>query len=715
MASIGAAGAVPHAKDPPHPERLLALLAEIGAAADLDAALVALARGAIALLGGDQGAVRAYDVDGRGRHVALWVWPNGTTAPDVHPEPPAGSVAADLKHGGAARVIDDLWQLDPGLSDEERERKRQGMRSSVAVSIEAGGQRIGSLHIDHHEIGYFSPDDLTLAQMLASHAGVVIERARQVARREADAAVRRSERRYRTLIEQSPLPIQVFAPDGEAVAANAAWERLWGVSRSELEGYNILRDPQLRVKGVLPFVERAFAGEAVDIPPIYYDPAEIGKPGRARWLRAHCYAVLEDAGGGTNSAHDSGRIRNGGSLLEVVLLIEDVTGQVEAQEQRDRLTSELRYQLDRTKTITDNATSCLIQLDARGYPLYINPAFERVTGYTLDEIKDRPVHYAVHYKYPDGRPYPMEECPIDSAYPIMQPVPYGEEVFVRKDGTVFPVAFAVAPLERDGQNVGAVVEFRDITLQKEAEEERERLLALEQQARTVAEAASRLRDEFLTVAAHELKTPMTSLRGYAQVTLRRLEREGTLTAERVRTTLEAIDQQTLRLARLVEQLLDVSRIASGRLDLQRQHIDVVGLVRAETDGAQARTDQHTLVLSVSDQPLLAWVDPLRLEQVLTNLLDNAIRYSPEGGLIEVTVSRHDERVQIAVRDRGLGIPAEQRDHLFDRFYQAHADQHRSGLGLGLFIAKQIVDLHGGTITAAFPEDGGSRFAVSLPL
>ncbi|HEV2122142.1 MAG TPA: ATP-binding protein, partial [Chloroflexota bacterium] len=345
----------------------------------------------------------------------------------------------------------------------------------------------------------------------------------------------------------------------------------------------------------------------------------------------------------------------------------------------------------------------------------INPAFERVTGYTLDEIKDRPAHYTVHYKYPDGRPYPMEECPIDSAYPIMQPVPYGEEVFVRKDGTVFPVAFAVAPLERDGQNVGAVVEFRDITQQKEAEEERERLLALEQQARIMAEAASRLRDEFLTVAAHELKTPMTSLRGYAQVTLRRLEREGTLTPERVRTTLKAIDQQTLRLARLVEQLLDVSRIASGRLALQRQHIDVVGLVRAEMDGAQARTDQHTLVLSVSDQPLLAWVDPLRLEQVLANLLDNAIKYSPEGGLIEVAVSRQDERVQIAVRDRGLGIPAEQRAHIFDRFYQAHADQHRSGLGLGLFIAKQIVDLHGGTITAAFPEGGGSRFTVSLPL
>src|ERR671933_633554 len=114
-------------------EWLLTVLAEIGAAAELDAALVALARGAITLLRGHQGAVRAYDVDGRGHHIALWVRPDGSIEPDAHPEPPPGSVAAALKRGGTARVIDDLWQLDPDLSDEERYRKRRGMRSSVAV------------------------------------------------------------------------------------------------------------------------------------------------------------------------------------------------------------------------------------------------------------------------------------------------------------------------------------------------------------------------------------------------------------------------------------------------------------------------------------------------------------------------------------------------------------------------------------------------------
>ncbi len=121
----------------------------------------------------------------------------------------------------------------------------------------------------------------------------------------------------------------------------------------------------------------------------------------------------------------------------------------------ERLTGELRYHLSVTKTITDNAASCLCTMDARGYPTFVNPAFERVTGYVLDEIRDRPLHYAVHYKYPDGRPYPMEECPIDRAYPVMEPVPYGEEIFVRKDGSLFPVAFAVAPSRRSERSRSA--------------------------------------------------------------------------------------------------------------------------------------------------------------------------------------------------------------------------------------------------------------------
>ena len=112
----------------------------------------------------------------------------------------------------------------------------------------------------------------------------------------------------------------------------------------------------------------------------------------------------------------------------------------------------------------------------------------------------------------------------------------------------------------------------------------------------------------------------------------------------------------------------------------------------------------------------AEVDPLRLEQVLTNLLDNAIKYSPDGGTIEVAVSRSmDDALEIAIRDHGPGVPPEKRSLIFERFYQAHGNGHKSGLGLGLYVSRQIVELHGGEITAEFPSDGGSRFVVVLPL
>jgi signal transduction histidine kinase len=108
------------------------------------------------------------------------------------------------------------------------------------------------------------------------------------------------------------------------------------------------------------------------------------------------------------------------------------------------------------------------------------------------------------------------------------------------------------------------------------------------------------------------------------------------------------------------------------------------------------------------------VDPLRLEQVLTNLVNNAIKYSPDGGTIAIAVTQHADTAQVTVRDHGLGIPPEHREHIFDRFYQAHSRSHRSGMGLGLYISRQIVDLHGGSIIADFPADGGTRFVVTLP-
>jgi signal transduction histidine kinase/predicted hydrocarbon binding protein len=226
--------------------------------------------------------------------------------------------------------------------------------------------------------------------------------------------------------------------------------------------------------------------------------------------------------------------------------------------------------------------------------------------------------------------------------------------------------------------------------------------------------AEEVRDEFLSVAAHELKTPMTSLRGFAQVLLRQLERDEVPEPLRLQQALKALDEQSEKLSRLVAQLLDVSRLQAGRLVLERKVTDVVGLVESVVATAQGRTVRHQLALN-APSCALALVDPLRLEQLVTNLVDNAIKYSPEGGPVEVAVAKAAGDVRITVTDHGIGIPTEHRELIFDRFHQAHPEHRLGGMGLGLYISREIAELHGGRIEAAFPSAGGTRMAVTLPV
>ncbi|TMD61723.1 MAG: GAF domain-containing protein [Chloroflexi bacterium] len=228
----------------------------------------------------------------------------------------------------------------------------------------------------------------------------------------------------------------------------------------------------------------------------------------------------------------------------------------------------------------------------------------------------------------------------------------------------------------------------------------------------VAAAMVRARDDFLSVAAHELKTPMTSAKAAAQYLQRTFRSTTTLDAGQTRA-LETIERQIDRLGKLVVQLLETVRVQEGHLTLQRRRTDVAALIRSVVVSIEVTTTSHQVVVS-GPEHLFAWVDPLRIEQVLINLLSNAIKFSPEGGKIEIELRRPvSTHVVVTVRDRGLGVAPEHRARLFERFYQAHAD--RSGMGLGLYISRQIIEEHGGTIYAEFPEDAGARFVISLPV
>ena len=230
-----------------------------------------------------------------------------------------------------------------------------------------------------------------------------------------------------------------------------------------------------------------------------------------------------------------------------------------------------------------------------------------------------------------------------------------------------------------------------------------------------AQEAVRVRNVFLSVAAHELKTPLTSLRGFAQLAVRLFRQSATPDPARITYALQRIDQQANKLARLMSQLLDISRLEAGKLTLEREVTDVSRLANDVVQSAQAQTNQHRLTLATPG-PIDAWVDAVRVEQVLTNLLDNAIKYSPSGGGVDVLVTQpRADLVKFSVTDHGLGIPPEHRSRIFEQFYQAHGDTHVSGMGLGLYISRQIAELHGGRLEAEFPSEGGTRFVLSLPL
>lgn len=285
------------------------------------------------------------------------------------------------------------------------------------------------------------------------------------------------------------------------------------------------------------------------------------------------------------------------------------------------------------------------------------------------------------------------------------------DTFPLLDGRVFERYSQ--PQRLGGRVVGRVFSFRDITARVHAEQQRDRLLLDERRARAAAEEAIRLRDEFLLIASHELRTPLTSLQFSIQSLAQTLSRD--MDIERARSVVALSGRQIKRLANLVDMLLDVSRIQAGRLELNRAPVDLRELVAEIVIhlGDQLAQSGSTLAMRAEQSVIGRW-DPYRLEQVVTNLLTNAIKFG-ERAPIEITVTAEDRVARLSVTDHGIGIPTEVQAQLFERFRRGVSSQHYGGLGLGLYIARTIVEAHGGRIRLSSEVGLGSTFCVELPL
>ena len=251
--------------------------------------------------------------------------------------------------------------------------------------------------------------------------------------------------------------------------------------------------------------------------------------------------------------------------------------------------------------------------------------------------------------------------------------------------------------------------------------ERDRLRATEREAaKALAEQNERLREidamkaQFVSMVSHELRTPLTSMVGYLELVLD--GKAGELNEDQ-QHFLEIANRASHRLNLLIEDILDVSRIDAGRLSLEREWIDVVELVNTavEADAMTAKRKDVDLKAAARGEPGQLWADPKRLTQVLDNLISNAIKFTPEGGTVAVTTAPADDGVRIAVSDNGVGIPEDEIDRLFERFFRASTGVNAPGTGLGLSISKSMVEMHGGTISVESKVDHGSTFVVDLPI
>ena len=371
---------------------------------------------------------------------------------------------------------------------------------------------------------------------------------------------------------------------------------------------------------------------------------------------------------------------------------------VAAKEALELRTGELKRANALIRTIAENAASCLLMLDEQGVTTYVNPAAVEQTGYTLKELATAPFHDLLHAPA-EREGHALGACAIKNARERMVPLRNHRDVFVRKDGSMFPVSCALAPLQRDGQPSGAVLEFRDISD--------------EQQAQKTLEDANRRKDQFLATLSHELRTPMTAVLGWA-----RMLKLGLPEAE-AREAIEAIEKSAEIQAQLIDDVLDVSRVVLGKMTFKPVAVDLGPVLHAAMTTVHPAATAKEIEILASVPPLVPRVlgDEGRLQQVIWNLLSNAVKFTPRGGTITIRLAVVGSLLRLTVSDTGKGIEPVYLPHVFEAFSQEDGSMTRSheGIGLGLSIVRSLVELHGGRIRAASDGAGsGATFTVELP-
>ncbi|MBK1721634.1 PAS domain S-box protein [Thiocystis violacea] len=517
-----------------------------------------------------------------------------------------------------------------------------------------------------------------------------------------DVSVRkRSEEQLRQLslaVDQSPASIVITDLEGCIQYVNPAFTQVSGYSREEAVGQN----PRLLSSGRTPAAVHAQLWETL---------------ARGEVWRGEFCNRRKDGGEYVELAIISPVRQPDGQVTHYLAVKEDITEKkrVEQELEHYRLnleelvetrTAELRLAEERSRLILESSADGLFGEDTGGRATFINPAACAMLGYAPEQVLGRSMHELIHHSRADGSAFVRSECPIHHALGDHRAFRQDEDVFWRADGTAFPVTYSSHPMYRDGQVVGSVVSFFDISAKKQAEAAREAALV-------EAERLARLKSEFLANMSHEIRTPLNAVLGFAQAGERHSQgRKG-------RDFFKRILESGQLLLGIVDDILDFSKIEAGKLAIDAGEVDLRGLIERTTDLFATRIEEQGLGFCVEESPDLPASfrgDDLRLAQVLGNLLSNAIKFTARGE-VRLLAGRQDETLVFSVLDTGIGMSEAQIANLFSPFEQADGSITRrfGGTGLGLAISKRLAEMMGGDLQVRSQLGKGTRFDLRVPL
>jgi len=484
-------------------------------------------------------------------------------------------------------------------------------------------------------------------------------------RKKSEEALRLSEINFRNIINKSPDAVIVTDEAGIILFANPAVEAVFGWNCEGLLG-KVFEHP----------VQAGLTGEI-----------ELGrKCGGKAVAEMH---VVETAWQGKTAR---------------LVSLRDITQQKADQEKmtkyRDNLKALVRERtekVDAEKELLSVTFSSMgdgvIVVDPEKRIVLFNRVAEVLSGWEFEQVQDRELDEL--FRLADERTRERLESTVDKVLRSSKAELGGDfEVLLAMDGREHPISSKAAPICRgDGSISGIVMVFRDVSREREIE---------------------RLKQDFISSVSHELRTPLTSIKAYTETILN----DPDMSEETRRQFLEIIDDESNRLATLIEGLLEISRIDSGTMTIRREPVDVGALARQVVTALQALAKKQSvcLELAIEDDLDILQGDGDRIESALINVVNNAIKFTPPGGRVSVSVSRQAEELVIRVGDTGMGIPKESLARIFDRFYRVyHPGKHIQGTGLGLAIVKKIVTMHGGRIEVESEVDKGTTFTMFFPL